>query len=464
MRIAWFTPFARRSAIGQRSVPVLRSLANRADVIVYASAIKSPRDALSAEFDVRPIRNSSARSLDKELDRCDAIFYNLGDHLAFHREIYETCQRHHGIVILHDLVMHHFFAGYFLDFRKDEAGYERELRFAHGEDGQRFARSVTTGTAGYVWDKAVLLEYNMALSAIHGALGVVVHSNFARVNLESRAAAPILRADFPTPAHLGDAVSPDRKPVVASANGRIRLVTFGVVNPNKMVAEVIETIARNPQLRRRVIYDVVGETGHDLAYERRLKGLIADLDLGEVVHLRGYLPDDALYDLVREADLVVNLRNPHFGESSASLVDSIYLGKPTIVWKHGYYAEFPDRVVSKVTSLQSFEKQLERLSTDGELRQRLATEAWSYGRNTFDTERYCDALLGFASECRYNQPVLELVDTVSTWLDELGVGAGSNLTDYVIGTIANFAGVESAEGSPRRGLPEHDSMGLWLSR
>lgn len=439
MRVAWFAPLARRSAIGLQSVLVLRSLARLAEVVVYGSAIRLRAEAIDTELDVRPIHDIPAAQLLAQLGDYDIVVYTLGDHLDFHREIYELALRHPGIVILHDLVMHHFFAGYFLEGKKDPDAYVAELGFAHGKEGERFGRSVVSGEAGYVWDKPAMLEFHMALSAIHGALGVVVHSRFAQSKLEDRAAAPILRLDFPEPSYLGHLAAPAATAGELKAKHRIRLVTFGVVNPNKMVVEVIETIGRNPSLRESLTYDVVGDTTHDLAYEHRLKTVIREQALEDQVRLHGYLPDDRLHEIVREADIVINLRNPHFGESSASLADSLYMGKPTIVWNHGYYAEVPDRVAIKISSLSAFETQLERLATHPDLRFRYGSEAWSFARATFNTDRYAERLLQFARQCQYNQPVLQLIDSISSELDQLGISPETNLAQEVIATIGGLA-------------------------
>ena len=65
------------------------------------------------------------------------------------------------------------------------------------------------------------------------------------------------------------------------------------------------------------------------------------------MRLPGRLSDDDLWQQLTQADVVVNLRNPHFGESSASLLDALLAEAAIVVWNHGYYAEFPDDVVSR---------------------------------------------------------------------------------------------------------------------
>lgn len=440
MKLAWFTPLARRSAIGQQSINVIRSLAKHAEVVIYGSAISTRADALDTEQEVRLIQHVPTAELLEQLAEFDCVVYALGDNLEFHRQIYEVARRYPGVVILHDLVMHHFFAGYFLESGKDTEAYVRELGFAHGKDGERFGRSVASGEAGNVWDTPAMLDYPMALSAVHGALGVVVHSRFAHTWLEGKAASPILRLDFPEPSYLRRFATSTLTDSKRGAKDGVRLVTFGLVNPNKMVAEIIETIGRNPALRTSVVYDVVGTTSHDPGYERRLKSAIREFSLEDQVRLHGYQPDDRLFDLVNQADVVINLRNPHFGESSASLVDALYLGKPTIVWNHGYYAEFPDQVVVRVSSIHEAERQLQRLVADSRLRVHYAHDAQSYATATFNTDRYVEQFLQFARLCRYNKPVLSLIDSVSIGLDELGISPESNLADEVVATIGAFAG------------------------
>ena len=44
-----------------------------------------------------------------------------------------------------------------------------------------------------------MLQFHMAKSALHGSLGVVTHSEFARKQVEAFASFPLIHIYFPTP-------------------------------------------------------------------------------------------------------------------------------------------------------------------------------------------------------------------------------------------------------------------------
>src|SRR4051794_22182019 len=111
MKLAWLTPLLEKSAIARLSVPVTAALAKDGEVDLWYA-------------DTGPVRQTAVRTVFFEdgatvkaasLAKYDAIVYNFGNHLPFHRDLYLVSQRVPGICILHDCVMHHFFAEYYLE-------------------------------------------------------------------------------------------------------------------------------------------------------------------------------------------------------------------------------------------------------------------------------------------------------------------------------------------------------------
>lgn len=431
MKIAWLTPFSRRSAIGQCSAIIVKELRAQAEVAVFAPDLSSRHAAWLPDGDLRFIWSLSGEELLREIDGFDMAIYNLGDYLYFHREIYEAALARPGITVLHDLVMHHFFTGYYLQHRTDPDGYVREVAFSHGEEGERFARAVVDGrVGGAVWGGPQMLRFHMARSALHGSDGVVVHSEYARRAVAEVSEASVIHIPFPTPP-IADAPWASAPRSGGAAGHKLRLLTFGMINPNKMVAEVIRAIGASDVLRGRVTYDVLGSTEHDAQYADELRRLIGEWGLDGVVALLGRRSEDELHEYLRGADVVINLRNPHFGESSWSLLESTFLGTPTVVWKHGFYDEFPDDAVAKVINADELRSTLERLCRGADARVALGDRAREYARRTFSTAEYCRRLLDFAERTRYNRPVLRLTDTVASMLLELGETSVSASTALV---------------------------------
>jgi glycosyltransferase involved in cell wall biosynthesis len=254
-----------------------------------------------------------------------------------------------------------------------------------------------------------MLDYHMAKSALRGCYGAVTHSRFAKRAVEEFAAYPVTHIHFPRP-NLDSVGMPEQRP-----DGKIRFLSFGMLNRNKMIDKIITIIGEHPTLRERVVYNVIGQATSD--YTRALEKLIDRFGLAGTVNLLGYQPHAVLRDYIRETDVIVNLRNPHFGESSWVLLEAAFSAKPTLVWKHGYYDEFPDDTVAKVTD-DNLVAAVEALATDEAFRQSLSQHILQYAQETFVTERYCQQLLDFAQTARRSRPLLELADTFASKIVE----------------------------------------------
>jgi glycosyltransferase involved in cell wall biosynthesis len=257
----------------------------------------------------------------------------------------------------------------------------------------------------------------MAKLATRRQYGVIVHSDFARRQIEPITTAPVRKINFPEP-RMSKCFS--RRPAArkTTPEDKIHMLTFGMLNRNKMVDMVIDTIGSSEFLRNHVVYTVIGvmEAGE---YGKTIDALIQKHGLRSCVRLLGPQPDEVLIESLLAADLAVNLRYPYLGESSWSLLEALFAGKPTIVWRHGYYDEFPDYVVKKVASKEELLTALTDLCRDSQARLAMADQAWNYARKTFDTGQYCRHLLDFVDDARLNKPILDLVDRMSDRLLEM---------------------------------------------
>jgi glycosyltransferase involved in cell wall biosynthesis len=451
MKIAWFTPFNAHSAIGHYSEAVVTELAKTDEVVLYAS--DAPRASHVGPAAVVALGEGGIDGVLRELKSCDVAVYNMGNHMPYHKHIYEVLMRHPGVVVLHDLVLRDFFFGYFLQEKRAPLTLARQMVYGEGPEAENMARSFLIGRHSEAPDDPIRLRFPMFRSALHRCEGVIVHSEYSRGRVAAAVSAPVAKLDFPLfgPAavRLGargegrgasnDQDSDDNRTDDSSlAPRKVRLLTFGVLVPNKQVHAVVAGIASSEFLRRHVEYVVVGEG--EAAYVARLRLEIERHGLTRTVRLTGRLSDERLLDLLAHADVVVNLRNPHFGESSASLLDALLTGAPSIVWDHGYYAEFPDDVVCKVSSESDLKAALERLCRDADLRQRMGRQARAHALARFNTAAFCQGLREFLVKVRSGRPVLALTDLVSDRLLEFGPRPPDGLPERLAAEIAAMAG------------------------
>ncbi len=440
MKIAWLSPFRKQgSGIGQFSAAACEGLVRGGhEVIIFASDLGPADEPCRSNLPIVRLPDSDHEAVSSSLDGFDLVAYNLGDHAGYHRSIYDLSRKHRGIVILHDLVMRDFFAGYFLCPDGSRLPELLEMmEHCHGPEAAGWMRNLVAGRLEAPWADPRLLEYHMAKAAVSHAHGVVVHSEFTRARVAEFAGSPVAHIRFPAPGLAEEALHWGPPPAV---EGRpVRLLTLGYVNPNKLVDLVIECIGASLTLRTRVAYTVVGAL-HEPAYRDRLYELVERLGLGDVVRFAGPVSGESLREHIREADVIVNLRNPHFGESSWSLIEVLFAAKPTVVWNHGSYAEAPDWAVRKVASREELSTSLEELCREPGQRKYLGDQARRYAVETFDAGAYGRELVAFAKSIRHERIILDLADRVGHRVSEMGVDpAMPTMLDRVSSEIALIA-------------------------
>ena len=107
MKIAWFTPVDKRSAIGKVSLTICERLSKDHLVDIWGYEKEN-----ILETDLNIIAYDPSALDVKALKRYDYIVYNMGNYAGYHWAIYEVMLRVPGIVILHDRTMHSFFKQY----------------------------------------------------------------------------------------------------------------------------------------------------------------------------------------------------------------------------------------------------------------------------------------------------------------------------------------------------------------
>jgi glycosyltransferase involved in cell wall biosynthesis len=417
MKLAWLSPFGCGSAIGRFSQAITDELSKHAEVDVWVSS----RD------DLLPTR---LRLVDYNPDlpvnqwwprgMYDFAVCNLGDHLGFHQRIFEFALRIPSVLILHDVVMHHFFAGYYqLVLRKLEAHLSR-IETLYGTAARNANELALAGKATWVWETDRVVEFPMFEDCVAGALGVVTHSRFFADKVREVFSGPVQNIPLAYPADLDMPFTP-RKDLAIPQN-RALLLTVGNVNRNKRVDEVIEVLAADRQLAASVFYVVCGQLAADTA--DRLGNLISRSGLQDSVRLNGRTSDGDLRSYFRAADVCINLRNPAMEGGSASLVEMMLYGKAGMVSDTGVYAELPDTCVVKIRpgdERADLGRALARLLADPAMREHVGARARDYADQNCTPGIYARRLLDFLDKASGVKPVLEPVSWTARILADLGV-------------------------------------------
>ena len=352
VNVDWVSPLPPvRSGISDYSVDLLPYLDERCDLRVVRLPDQPVRDDLVKRW--------------TPVDACEihhgrVPVYQMGNN-HHHAAVWDLAMQAPGLVVLHDIVLHHFLIERTVK-EDDFDGYRRRLAADHGWIGD-------AASLPFRWPGGAGSSAQFALPAHRELLarqrGVLVHSQWAAAFLREELGRdlPALRVrvlpmGIPLPATPEDCAGLDFRtrhgiPPEASVLG-----SFGFQTPMKRTEEVIWAMAE-PELRETHLM-VAGEIAPILEFDR----IIAEAGVEERVHVLGFLPWDDFAAAIAACDLALNLRYPTAGETSASLLRILALGRPAVVSDHAQMAELPDDVVVKIPVGEGERRALaERLSS-----------------------------------------------------------------------------------------------------
>jgi glycosyltransferase involved in cell wall biosynthesis len=264
----------------------------------------------------------------------DAVIYQLGNN-PHHESMFAEAMREPGIVVLHDLVLHHLIVEMTLA-RGDVEGYVAAMQANHGPAGAAWARG-----------RAVGLHYELAnflmpasIDVARRSKAVIVHNTYARDRLQSfGVATPIHVVPHP---YVRETRTFDRNALRARlgiARDTRVIGVFGFLTSAKRAEVVLESFARARNIEPKLALLIVGEPAPNID----LRALQTD-----GVVMTGYVADDDFPMYYAAADRFVNLRYPSAGETSGTLIRAFDAGKPVAVSDYAQFSELPDGCAFKV--------------------------------------------------------------------------------------------------------------------
>jgi glycosyltransferase involved in cell wall biosynthesis len=360
MKVAYYSPLPpERSGIADYSVLLIPALRKRMDVEVARPRRPGPR-------------------------RTDVALYHVGNNPQAHGWIVDALRRRPGVVVLHDLVLHHLVAGVTLA-RGNAAAYIAAMERDGGEEARRIGENVAAGRGRPPWETAPE-RYPLAAEILDHATGLIVHSRYTeRGAREEGYAGRIWRVP------LAAAPVPDVRPV--DIDGSPVIGSFGHVNPAKRIPQLLRAFARLRAQRPDAKLVLAGAIAPGFELDRRIEGL----GLQDSVVSEGYVDDQRLWALMAACDVIVSLRAPSMGETSAAALQALGLGKPLVVSDLGWFAELPAGVARHIpvggAEIDVLAGVLEELSADEALRRALGEAAVEYIRSEHDLERVAEQYL-----------------------------------------------------------------------
>ena len=114
--------------------------------------------------------------------------------------------------------------------------------------------------------------------------------------------------------------------------------SLGFIAPSKQNHLICEAVCQyNTGASSPITYFMIGE------------GDCVNSYLGKYIRKTGFLDNDDYFRSLQKCNLILNLRYPYGGESSATVLQAMAYGKPCVVTDIGWFSELPDDCVIKVS-------------------------------------------------------------------------------------------------------------------
>ena len=422
MRIAWFTPFTKNSAIGKYSQVVTDGLSKICEIDIWSAESDNLLPTRLKVFHYMPEDN-----LLQKLDNYDYIVYNIGDSTIFHKTIYEASKKFKGIVILHDIVMHHFFARYYIIDKSNPEAYTNEMTVLYGAKGRDAAIDSIGHKRIPIWETDEVMDYPLFERTIEGATGVIVHSKYHSDVVKPRFLGPIeiIYHPYYSYSELANELSASRAELGLPPD-KVIMISVGHVNPNKQIDKVVEVLGEDEEIAKKVLYIVIGPSDDDSSYLTQIRSSVEKYRLDDVVKFLGFQPEDKLRAFMSNADVFVNLRFPSMEGASWSLVEELYFGKPVIVTKTGFYGELPDDCIIKIdpnNEKEELRSSLRKLINDKCAREDIGKKGQDFAYANFSADKYSARFFDFLNTVQDFKPLIDLVDKVGKELDQMGASS-----------------------------------------
>lgn len=410
MKIVMFAPGLKASAIGRVAGLAIRELALAGhDVTFVRSEETKLLELVPREFGVPVLAWTDSNVVEEACQGADVVIHHIGDNYSYHQGSLEWLLKYPSMVCLHDYFLGHLFCGW-AQSRREEA--ERILAAWYGSD----AASGYFGCVGkpdFIDATRAIMPMTEWLCAM--ATAVLTHSSWGIDRVLCSCAGPV--RCVPLPYEMVD--QPDFRTGNRPSSTRfLNVLTVGHVNANKRAASVIRAIGSSEKLRDRCVYRLAGHIDAPMADE------LSRLARGQRVHLviSGEVDDAALVRALDEASVVSCLRWPSLEAASASAIEAMLHGKPTIVTNTGFYQELPGDYVIKIDAtdeLPQLRRALEHLLDDEGARIALGARAREWAAATFSAAAYAHALVETATWMSAAWPIIDAanaaVRTMASW-------------------------------------------------
>ncbi|HJV00800.1 MAG TPA: glycosyltransferase [Burkholderiaceae bacterium] len=367
-RLAFVSPLPpEKSGIADYSAELLAELDPyyEIELVVQQSVPADP--ALAARWPLRTPDEFEQRAASYE-----RVLYHFGNSNA-HQHMFGLLARHPGVVVLHDF----FLSGVLDNMERDRVEPQAFLAALYASHGHSaLLRHGELGRNDTIW------AYPCNKPVLDQASGLIVHADFSRQLAEQWygpgyadqwVTLPLLRG---LPAgHAPQAARQAARQALGLDDDSFLVCSFGMLGSTKLNERLLHAFLASPLARQRNCQLVfVGENDPG-PYGYELLRQIAHSPCAERIRVTGFVTAADYGRYLAAADAAVQLRTQTRGETSASVLDCLLYGIPTIINAHGAAATLPESVLIKLPDQfgdDALADALARLYDEPELRAGLA--------------------------------------------------------------------------------------------
>ena len=293
----------------------------------------------------------------RDLVSYDAVIYHLGNNPHFHLDIFRILRQWPGIVVLHDVVLYYLFAGL------GRSGLLKYLLVCEGSSGVKSLEEITGDSPlGDILRYQEPENHPLTAAIFPYATSIVVHNAAAKNHVET--------LGYAGPIHVIPLLRYSQT-VSASADERRAVRKRWKLRPDALVIGCFGFIGRTKRIP--IVCSALAMLKGKLNFQLLIVGtgdnVVGDLErenlMSETV-VTAFVTDAEFDQLLGVTDILVNLRFPSMGESSATLVQALSRGIACIVTDDASFSELPDGAVVKIRpddrEIESIVAAIERLS------------------------------------------------------------------------------------------------------
>lgn len=325
---------------------------------------------------------------DIDFDDYDYRIYNVGNSSTFHSYLYDIALNYPGMVILHDFVINQLIIGHY--YKKDRL-YSKIYEIAGARGIYHIKEQAERGEELLYCCARLANVLPLNEELIHSGNKIMVHSQYSY----ERVSRIIADQKQLRKINLVDQIQRDEQFISKRSlfqkysipESDFLICSFGYIEPPKLNHVICKTVQQlNKRLDNQLVYLMVGQ------------GIYIDEYLSDTIKKTGFVDLAEFNSLIRWADIVVNLRYPSMGETSAALIRALGLGKPCIVSNDAWFSELPDDVVVKIENNHveaELSQRLIELITSPDVRKRLSKKAQCYIKEEHNITRISQEIVEF---------------------------------------------------------------------